>query len=93
MFAAVDTPPNAFSSQCIDLLSTIHSKNTHFGQENEPIDLCHASAPLPPRVDQNLDAAIMASILESSSSQDNIGVHNSYDQDIEKAIAMSLKDK
>ena len=92
VFASVDTPQNAFSSECIDLLSTFHNTNTHFGRENEPIDLCHDSATLPPRVDQNLDAAIMASIMMESSrnSKDN---HNSYEKDIEAAIALSLKDK
>ena len=90
VFASVDTP--AFSSECIDLLSTFHNTNTHFGRENEPIDLCHDSAMLPPQVDQNLDAAIMASIMMESSrnSKDN---HNSYENDIEAAIALSLKEK
>ena len=91
VFTSVDSPRNAFSSECIDLLSTIHNANTHFGRENEPIDLCHDSATVPPRVDQNLDAAIMASIMmESSSNKDN---HNSYENEIEAAIALSLKDK
>ena len=92
VFASFDTPQSAFSSECIDLLSTFHNTNTHFGRENEPIDLCHDSATLPPRVDQNLDAAIMASIMMESSrnSKDN---HNSYEKDIEAAIALSLKDK
>ena len=92
VFSSFDTPQNAFSSECIDLLSTFHNTNTHFGRENEPIDLCHDSATLPPRVDQNLDAAIMASIMMESSrnSKDN---HNSYENDIEAAIALSLKEK
>lgn len=90
VFASVDTPQNAFSSECIDLLSTFHNTITHFGREKEPIDLCHDSAMLPPRVDQNLDAAIMASIMMESSSKDN---HNSYENDIEAAIALSLKEK
>ena len=94
VFSSFDTPQNAFSSECIDLLSTFHNTNTHFGRENEPIDLCHDSATLPPRVDQNLDAAIMASIMiESSSTQSNTDNHNTYEKDIEAAIALSLKDK
>ena len=94
VFASVDTPQNAFSSECIDLLSTFHNTNTHFGRENEPIDLCHDSAMLPPQVDQNLDAAIMASIMiKSSSTQSNTDNHNTYEKDIEAAIALSLKDK
>lgn len=92
VFASFDTPQSAFSSECIYLLSTFHNTNTHFGRENEPIDLCHDSATLPPRVDQNLDAAIMASIMMESSSKDKDN-HNSYENDIEAAIALSLKEK
>ena len=97
LFASVDTPPNAFVSECIDLSSTFNNTHhQHFGRQTEPIVLYPDAASMSGQ-DHSLAAAIAASLetqtysaAKQNSSTNN---HNSFDGEIEKAIALSLKDK
>ena len=96
VFSSFDTPLDAFSSDFIDLSSTFNNTNTHFGgRQDEVIELYpNPSDSAHMNVDQDLNAAIMASIMENQSGQNNTTENNSsFDDNMSKAIAASLKDK
>ena len=89
LFSSMDTPPNIFEGGCINLAV---AKPTHsYAKQTEPINLIDQSS--------NLEAAIMASLKESQGggggTKERIDASNqsSFSDDIEKAIAMSLKDQ
>lgn len=98
IFSHFDTPPNLLRPECVDFLSSsIQNRTMAFSTSSGAIEI-DCGSPKLPRLDQNLDAAIMASIVESNRSCMDKGLastvaQKSYNDDIEKAIAMSLKDQ
>mmetsp|Transcript_2510 Transcript_2510/g.5357 ORF Transcript_2510/g.5357 Transcript_2510/m.5357 type:complete len:400 (-) Transcript_2510:236-1435(-) len=91
LYASVETPPNFLSGGCIDLSPTYQNQKKQYERQIEPIEFFSGTA------DHNLDAAIMASIMDSQGGKKKenrpIETQNSFSEDIEKAIAMSLKDQ
>lgn len=98
VFSSFDTPLDVFSSDFIDLSSTFNNTNTHFGgRQDDVIELYPNPSGNAHNVDQDLNAAIIASMMEQGgrNNQQNNSTENnsSFDDDISKAIAASLKDK
>jgi len=94
LYASFETPSNILSGERIDLSLAFQNPNIYNARQTKPIEIHSDSAQLP-GIDQNLDAAIMASIVESkdvSANKRSIETQSSFAQDIENAIAMSLKD-
>ncbi|KAL7543669.1 hypothetical protein ACHAXR_013497 [Thalassiosira sp. AJA248-18] len=93
LFTSVDTPLNILNGECIDLSLAFQNPNKSYEKQTEPIDLIDST--VPSGIDQNLEAAIMASITENQSVgiKDSVTTQHSFTQDIEKAIALSLKDQ
>jgi len=96
LYASVDTPSNILKGGCIDLSSTLQNTNKHYEKQTAPMEILYPDSAGLPGIDQNLDAAIMASIMETqgggSKENNAIETPSSFAQDIEKAIALSLKD-
>ena len=89
VFASVDTPPTILRAECVDLSSTFPYPKKK--GENLTIKTTEL-----PGIDQDAidqDAAIMASITENICGVDATETLHSFDQDLEKAIALSLKDQ
>jgi hypothetical protein len=86
VFASVDTPPKILR---VDLSST-------FPYPKKKGEKLTTNTTELPGIDQDAieqDAAIMASIMANKGGVDATETFNSFDQDIEKAIALSLKDR
>lgn len=95
IFASFKTPRNIHRRDCVDLSLAFRNSNCSAIQST-PIDLYSDSAHMP-MVDQDLDAAIMASIAEknrvSVKDSTSIETQSPFAQDIEKTIAMSMEDQ
>ena len=96
VYASADTPPDRHTTEYVDLslsssihLPTMHGKEHH----TQPIDVDFTDG-----IDESLDAAIMASIIEGSKgggAEDIIDLESqgTFDEDVKQAIALSLKDQ
>jgi len=79
LYSSTQTPPNSTRSECIDLSSNYGNASTLYQNQL-------------PGINQNLDAAIIASIRESSAKVNSKPEATiSFDKEIQDAIALSLK--
>jgi len=94
LYASFETPSSILRCDCIDLSFPLQNQNMHSAQKSKPIEI-HSDSAEVACIDQNLDAAIMASIVESNGvrakENHSTEAQSSFAQDLEKAIAMSLK--
>lgn len=88
VFASLDMPPEILRAECVDLSPTFPYPK----RKGEKLTIDSHELPGNDQ-DANLDAAIMASIMENNGGVDATETRCSFDQDIEKAIALSLKDQ
>lgn len=94
VYASADTPSEQLNAQYVDLSSSMqYTKTTGKQQHTQPINVDSID-----ENDENLDAVIMASIIERSKgsvSDDIIDLasQRSFDEDVRQAIALSLKDQ
>lgn len=91
VYASIHSHSNLLDAKCVDLSSSNYLQTVNSKQQTQPIDVDSNMDGF----DEDLDAAIMASIMEGTNKGGYVDMesHCSFDEDVKQAIALSVKDQ